>query len=116
MKKPDPRGVTVMSTKINIIMDENHEIKAKPENVLTRVSDTLEFHLHVDPDTGVTVSGNDNYPGSGWIQGSGMGGGHIEVFVSRDLDVPEEPGVSIYGYDIVVDGVGELDPMVIVKR
>jgi len=105
-----------MSTKINIIMDENHGIKAKPENALTRLEDTLEFFLRGGEDATVTISGKENYPGSEWIQGTGPVGGSFTVPIPPDLDVPEAPGVSIYGYDIVVDGVGELDPMVIVRR
>ena len=102
--------------KINISMDANHGIKVKPENVLVTIGDTLEFHLGINPDTRVTISGKDDYPGSGWIQGGGMGGDHIDVDVSPNLVVPEDPGVNIYGYDIAVEGVGTLDPMVVVRK
>ena len=105
-----------MNTKIIIICSNQNGIKVKPENALTRVEDTLEFFLRGDSKTTVAISGKEDFPGSDWLEGTGTVSGSFTVPVPPDLDIPEEPGVSIYGYDIVVDGVGKLDPMVIVTR
>ena len=115
-KTPDPRGVTVMNTKIIIICSKQNGIQAKPENALTRVEDTLEFFLRGGADTTVTISGKENYPGSEWIQGTGTVGGSFTVPIPPDLDIPERPGVNVYGYNIDVAGVGMLDPLVTVRR
>lgn len=97
-------------TPINIIFVKNNEIRVSPPNAPARPGDTLRFHLIGNPETRVTISGKESYAGSDWIEGEGMGRDFIEV----PVDPKQEE--RIYGYNIVVDGIGTLDPEVTIKR
>ncbi len=103
-------------TPINIIFVKDEDIRVVPENALTRLGNVLKFKLTGDRDAKVTISGKQSYPDSAWIKGEGMGGKFFYVCVDPDLDIPEAPGVNVYWYDIAVEGVGTLDPMVVVRK
>ena len=106
-------------TPINIKFAKNDNamtgIEVKPSRALSHLGHKLQFHLNGDSETTVTISGKVSYPGSSWIAGVGNGGDHIDVCVP-DLDIPKDPGEKTYGYNIVVYGVGTLDPEVTIRR
>ena len=103
-------------TPTNINFAKNDVIRVSPGTAEARRGDVLRFKLTGDAKTKVTISGKKSYPDSSWIKGEGMGGKFFYVCVDPDLDIPVDPGEKTYGYDIAVDGVGTLDPMVIIKH
>jgi len=115
-------------TPINIKFAKNEEadetqkngvtgIEVNPAKAKTHLGYKLQFHLIGNSETIVTISGKESksYPDSDWIKGVGKGGDFIHVCVP-DLDIPEGPEGKTYGYDIAVEGIGTLDPMVVVRR
>jgi len=129
-------------TPINIKFAKNHManettkngvtgIEVKPSKAKSHIGHLLRFHLIGDSNTKVTISGKkgDEYPGSEWIteawkKRADKSGTHDDKSSYRfadvcvpDLDIPEGPdGKKTYGYNIVVDGIGTLDPEVTIKR
>ena len=103
-------------TPVNINFVKNSEIRVSPPNIPTWRGNVLRFKLTGNSATTVTVSGKSSDPAAAWIKGSGTGGGFIYVCVPPELDVPVDPGEKTYGYDIVVSGIGTLDPEVTVRR
>jgi hypothetical protein len=94
-------------TKVNIHFKKNSEIRVVPPNAKPHLRNVLEFKLHGDEGTQVTVEGKDGE--SSWIKGSNSGDS-IFVCVKNDLIVDRT-----YTYKVTVDGVGVLDPEVTVR-
>ena len=107
----DPRA-----TRINIVFAKNNEIRVSPGNANTRLRNVLRFKLTGDPARTVTVQGKPSDPAASWITGSGNGGDYIYICV--DPDEVGDPGESgkTFAYDIIIPGVGKLDPEVTVRR
>ena len=103
-------------TPVNINFVKNSEIRVSPPNVPTRLGNVLKFKLTGDPETTVTVSGKASDPDAAWIKGSGKGGGFIYVCVRPGLDIPADLDEKAFSYDIIVSGIGTLDPVVTVRR
>ena len=117
-------------TMININFARHSEIRVFPGRAQGRTRHYLRFVISGKSKTKVTIRGKtgDEYPGSEWItdawekgvdkSGSDddeSGDRFVDVCVP-DLDIPKDPpGEKTYGYDIAVDGVGTLDPMVVIR-
>lgn len=107
----DPRA-----TRINIVFAKNDEIRVSPGNARTKLRKVLRFKLTGDPSRTVEVKGKASDPAASWIAGSGNGGDYIYICV--DPDEVGDPGESgkTFAYDIIIPGVGTLDPEVTVRR
>jgi hypothetical protein len=103
-------------TPININFAKNDVIRVSPGAAEAHRGNVLRFKLTGDNEATVHIRGKESYPDSSWIKGEGMGGEFFYVCVDPDLEIPEGQKEKTYGYDIVIPGVGTLDPMVIVKR
>ncbi len=107
----DPRA-----TRINIVFAKNNEIRVSPGNANTKRGNVLRFKLTGDPARTVTVQGKASDPDASWISGSGNGGSFFWVCVDPNQVPDPGAGGKTYSYDIIIPGVGELDPEVTVRR
>ncbi len=88
------------------------ELRVEPANKDAELGDALKFNLIGDLGIAVEVSPKDS--GDTWLQGDGKNRFFI-VCVPEDV-LPTELDEKEFGYEVTVEGIGILDPVVTIHR
>lgn len=100
----------VVAKKVTISYKRNNEIRVRPPERTIEQGQAIQFVFKGAAGTDVEVDGDT--PNASWIRASGKGSpGGSKNYVCVKINQAE----NSYKYNVTVDGIGTLDPVVRVK-